>query len=43
MSYENGLIIAEGSNVIAHGRYTRPDGPNWIVVDVMRMNDGIFE
>jgi predicted SnoaL-like aldol condensation-catalyzing enzyme len=29
--------------VMAHGRYTRPDGPNWIVVDVMRMKDGIFE
>jgi predicted SnoaL-like aldol condensation-catalyzing enzyme len=43
MSYENGLIIAEGNYVIAHGRYTRPDGPNWIVVDVMRMKDGIFE
>jgi predicted SnoaL-like aldol condensation-catalyzing enzyme len=43
MSYENGLIIAEGDYVMAHGRYTRPDGPNWIVVDVMRMKDGIFE
>ena len=28
---------------MAHGRYTRPDGVNWIVVDVMRMKDGIFE
>lgn len=43
MKYENGLIIAEGDYVMAHGRYTRPDGPNWIVVDVMRMKDGIFE
>jgi hypothetical protein len=43
MKYENGMIIAEGDYVMAHGRYTRPDGPNWIVVDVMRMKDGIFE
>ena len=43
MSYENGSIIAEGDYVMAHGRYTRPDGPNWVVVDVMRLKDGIFE
>jgi len=43
MKYENGRIIAEADYVMAHGRYTRPDGANWIVVDVMRMEDGIFE
>lgn len=43
MKYENGMIIAEGDYLMAHGRYTRPDGPNWIVVDVIRMKDGIFE
>jgi len=43
MKYENGTIIAEADYVMAHGRYTRPDGVNWIVVDVMRMKDGIFE
>jgi predicted ester cyclase len=43
MTYENGSIIAEGDYVMAHGRYTLPDGPNWVVVDVMRMKDGIFE
>lgn len=43
MKYENGVTIAEGDYVMAHGRYTRPDGPNWIVVDVMRMKVGIFE
>lgn len=43
MKYENGMIIAEGDYVMAHGRYTRPDGANWIVVDVMRMKGGIFE
>ena len=43
MKYENGRIMAEGDYVMAHGRYTRPDGPNWVVVDVMRIKDGIFE
>lgn len=42
MKYENSLTIAEGDYVMAHGRYTRPDGPNWVVVDVMRIEDGIF-
>jgi len=43
MKHESGVIIAEGDYVMVHGRYTRPDGPNWIVVDVMRIKDGIFE
>ena len=43
MKYVNGMIVAEADYVMAHGRYTRPDGPNWVVVDVMRMKDGIFE
>ena len=43
MKYENAVTVADGDYVMAHGRYTRPDGPNWIVVDVMRVKDGIFE
>jgi predicted SnoaL-like aldol condensation-catalyzing enzyme len=43
MIYENDMIIAEADYVMAHGRYTRPDGPNWVVVDVMRMKDGTFQ
>jgi predicted SnoaL-like aldol condensation-catalyzing enzyme len=43
MKYENALILVEGDYVMAHGRYTRTDEPNWIVVDVMRFKDGIFE
>lgn len=43
MKYENGRIIAEGDYVMAHARYTRPEGANWIVVDVMRVKDGVFE
>ena len=27
---------------MAHGRYTRADGPSLVVVDVMRMKDGTF-
>lgn len=43
MKYENGVTVADGDYVMAHGRYTRPNGPNWVVVDVMRFQDGIFE
>jgi predicted SnoaL-like aldol condensation-catalyzing enzyme len=43
MKYENALILAEGDYVMAHGRYTRPGAPNWVVVDVMRIRDGVFE
>jgi len=43
MKYENQIIVADGDYVMAHGRYTRPGGVNWVVVDVMRMKDGIFE
>jgi predicted SnoaL-like aldol condensation-catalyzing enzyme len=43
MKYENALILAEGEYVMAHGRYTRPGMPNWVVVDVMRIRDGVFE
>jgi predicted SnoaL-like aldol condensation-catalyzing enzyme len=41
--YENDIIVAEADYVMAHGRYTWPDRPNWVVVDVMHMKDGIFE
>src|SRR5271170_1155195 len=43
MRYENGITVAEGDYVMAHGRYTRPGEPSWIVVDVMRIKGGIFE
>jgi predicted SnoaL-like aldol condensation-catalyzing enzyme len=43
MKYENALILAEGDYVMAHGRYTRPGAPNWVVVAVMRIRDGVFE
>jgi predicted SnoaL-like aldol condensation-catalyzing enzyme len=43
MKYENALILAEGDYVMAHGRYARPGMPNWVVVDVMRIRDGVFQ
>ena len=43
MRDQNSTIMAEDDYVMAHGRYIRPDGPNWIVVDVIRIKDGIFE
>jgi predicted SnoaL-like aldol condensation-catalyzing enzyme len=43
MKYENDMVLAEADYAMAHGRYTRPDRPNWIVVDVLRMKDGIFD
>jgi len=43
VKYEHGVILAEGDYVMAHGRYTLPGLPNWVVVDVLRIKDGIFE
>jgi predicted SnoaL-like aldol condensation-catalyzing enzyme len=43
MKYENSMTMAEGDYVIAHGRYTRPGQPNWVVVDILRVKDGVFE
>jgi predicted SnoaL-like aldol condensation-catalyzing enzyme len=43
MKYEHGVILVEGDYVMAHGRYTRPNGTSLVVVDVMRIKDGIFE
>ena len=41
--YEPGVILAEGDFVMAHGRYTRPDGPSLVVVDILRITGGIFQ
>ena len=44
MRYENQLIVAEGDFVLLHGRYSGlGEGvPNWIVVDIVRMENGIL-
>jgi predicted SnoaL-like aldol condensation-catalyzing enzyme len=41
--YEHGVILAEGDYVMANGRYNLPNSTSLVVVDVMRMKDGIFE
>ena len=44
LSYEPGLSLAEGDFVILHGRFSGlGDGvANWIVVDVVRMENGVL-
>lgn len=43
VSWDHGLIMAEGDFVMVHSRYSMPDGAELIVMDIMRMKDGIFE
>jgi predicted SnoaL-like aldol condensation-catalyzing enzyme len=40
--YEHGVIMAEGDYVMAHGRYSNPDGSAIVVVDIVRLKDGVF-
>jgi predicted SnoaL-like aldol condensation-catalyzing enzyme len=43
LKYEPGVIVAEGDFVITHGRYSDFGLPvNWIVADIVRMQDGIL-
>jgi predicted SnoaL-like aldol condensation-catalyzing enzyme len=43
MRYEHGLIVAERDFVMIHGRYSGIGQPaNWIVVDIIRMEDGVL-
>jgi predicted SnoaL-like aldol condensation-catalyzing enzyme len=43
LKYEPGVIVAEGDLVIVHGRYSGIGLPvNWIVADIVRMQDGIL-
>lgn len=44
MRYENHLALANGDYVMLHGRYSGLGArvPNWIVVDVVRMEDGVL-
>lgn len=38
--YESSIMMAEGDFVMVHGRYYGIPGPNWIVVDIIRMENG---
>ena len=40
--WDHGMIMAEGEFVMVHSRYSNGDGSALIVVDIMRMKDGIF-
>ena len=43
LSYEPGVILAEGDYVIVHGRFSNIGLPvNWIAADIVRLKDGIL-
>ena len=43
MKYENSLIMAEGDMLMLHGRFSGLGLPaNWIVVDIVRIENGLL-
>ena len=44
LKYENQLILANGDFLILHGRFSGLGGgvPNWIVADVVRIENGVL-
>ena len=44
MRYENQLTVAEGDFVLLHGRFSGlgEGAPNWVVVDIVRMENGVL-
>jgi predicted SnoaL-like aldol condensation-catalyzing enzyme len=44
LRYENQLIMAKGDFVMLHGRFSGlgEGKPNWIVVDIVRMESGVL-
>jgi predicted SnoaL-like aldol condensation-catalyzing enzyme len=44
MCYENQLIVANGDVVMLHGRFSGlgPGVPSWVVVDIVRMENGVL-
>jgi predicted SnoaL-like aldol condensation-catalyzing enzyme len=43
LKYEPGMIVAEGDLVMLHGRFSGFGQPTaWIVVDILRITDGIL-
>src|SRR5260370_5695388 len=43
LKYEPGMIVAEGDLVMIHGRFSGLGQPvNWIVTDILRIEDGIL-
>ena len=41
--WEHGIMMAEGDYVMIHNRYSNPDRSALLVVDIMRIKDGVFE
>ena len=41
--WEHGIMMAEGDYVMIHSRYFNPGGSAIVVVDIMRIKDGVFE
>ena len=42
LKYEHGTIVAEGDFVMVHGRYSGALPANWVVADILRIQDGVF-
>jgi predicted SnoaL-like aldol condensation-catalyzing enzyme len=44
LRYENQLTVANGDFVMLHGRFSGlgPGVPSWVVVDIVRMEDGLL-
>jgi predicted SnoaL-like aldol condensation-catalyzing enzyme len=42
LKYESGTIVADGDFVMIHGRFSGFQKANWIVVDILRIDDGIL-
>ena len=43
LHYENAITVADGDYVLLHGRFTGIGLPaNWIVVDIVRMENGVL-
>jgi predicted SnoaL-like aldol condensation-catalyzing enzyme len=40
--WEHGIMMAEGDFVMIHSRYSNPDGSALVVMDIMRIQDGVF-
>jgi len=42
LKYEPGTMVAEEDFVIVHGRFSGFQPVNWIVADILRIEDGVF-
>lgn len=43
LRYEAGVMLADGDSVMVHGQFSGIGQPaNWIVVDIVRLVDGVL-